>query len=650
MKKHTKMLFPVLCGILVAVSLISVMKISDIREYGKLINYVGIVRGASQRAVKLEMNGQPADDLIEYIDNILNELITGEGQFGLVAAGSEEYEEDLRALKEQWNTVKGDIAGVRGGNPDGALLDSSEKLFEIANQAVFSIEEFSTESANRITKLIVLAAAFCGIMTAVASYYSIKRLLELKRTNKELEEIAGRDELTGALNMEKFYSEANRIMNRKKDEKYAVLYIDFENFRYVNDVFGYEYGDLLLRNYAHLLMDRLAEDEALGRMMADHFVILRRYGKKEEVLSAQKHIDEEFLDSVAAASKHHLMTMACGICCREDLPGNADASVMVNSANFAQKTVKNSPGVKYAFYDEKLHQKLIEETNIRARMQKGLDDEEFVVYLQPKVGVQSGEIEGAEALVRWNVPGHGLLAPGLFIPVLEKNLFIGKVDRYVFEKVCRWLRKRLDAGKRMIPISVNVSKIQFYNSDFINVYADIKNRYKIPDGLIELELTESVIFDHEEYLMEMVAQLHRNGFLCSLDDFGSGYSSLGLLKDLAIDVLKMDGMFFRISVNVEREHTIVKSVINMIRELNICTVAEGVEREDQVEFLKTTGCDLIQGFVYYKPMPIEEFEQLLDTKKEECTEEEPRIPDETRFSRNFANGAGIGPLAAGQGI
>lgn len=649
MKKHAKMLFPVLCGILVAVSLISVMKISNLREYAKLINYVGIVRGASQRTVKLEMNGQPADELIEYIDSILNELFTGEGQFGLVAAKSEDYMEELVVLEEQWRAVKEDIAGVREGKPDGALLESSERLFEIANQTVFSIEEFSRQSADRITKLIIVAAAVCGIATAVASYYYIKRLLELKHTNRELQDIAGRDELTGALNTEKFYSEANRIMNRAKDGKFAVLYVDFENFRYINDVFGYEHGDRILKNYTHLLMDRLGENEALGRVMADHFVILRHYEKKEDVLKAQKDIDEEFLDSVAA-SNHHLMTVACGICCREDLPGAADASVMVNSANFAQKTVKNTQGVKYGFYDEKIHQKLIEETGIRARMQKGLDDEEFVVYLQPKVGVQGGEIEGAEALVRWNVPGHGLLSPGIFIPVLEKNLFIGKVDRYVFERVCRWLRKRLDCGAKVMPISVNVSKIQFYNSDFISAYAEIKNRYGIPDGLIEIELTESVIFEHEEYLMEMVTELHRNGFLCSLDDFGSGYSSLGLLKDLSIDVLKMDGMFFRISVNVEREHTIVKSVINMIRELNICTVAEGVEREDQVEFLKTTGCDLIQGFVYYKPMPIEDFEKLLDTRKEEYTDAESRIPAEPSVSHNFSKGAGIGPLAVGHGM
>lgn len=649
MKKHAKMLFPVLCGILVAVSLISVMKISDIREYGKLINYVGIVRGASQRAVKLEMNGQPADDLIEYIDCILDELLTGEGRFGLIAAKSEDYRKDLAVLEEQWSFVKGDIAGVREGKPDRALLESSEKMFEIANQTVFSIEEFSRQSADRITKLIILAAAVCGIAAAAASYFYIKRLLDLKHTNRELEDMAGRDELTGAYNTEKFYSEANRIMSLEKEDKFAILYVDFENFRYVNDVFGYEYGDLLLQNYARLLMGGLAENEALGRLMADHFVILRHYERKEDVLNTQKAVDKEFLDSVAAASNHHLMAVACGICCREDLPGAADASVMVNSANFAQKTVKNTPEVKYAFYDEKTHQKLIEETNIRSRMQKGLDDEEFVVYFQPKVGVQSGEIEGAEALVRWNVPGHGLLSPGLFIPILEKNLFIGKVDRFVFEKVCHWLRKRLDCGERVMPISVNVSKIQFYNSDFINVYTGIKNRYAIPDGLIEIELTESVIFEHEEYLMEMVRELHQNGFLCSLDDFGSGYSSLGLLKDLPIDVLKMDGMFFRISVNVEREHTIVKSVINMIRELNIRTVAEGVERQEQVEFLKTTGCDLIQGFVYYKPMPVEAFEEILDAKKEKCAGAKRRVQAESHISHGFTKGSGVGPFAAGQG-
>ena len=197
---------------------------------------------------------------------------------------------------------------------------------------------------------------------------------------------------------------------------------------------------------------------------------------------------------------------------------------MVNRANFAQKEVKNKPGKHYAFYGDEIRQKLIAEMKVKDRMQEGLDNEEFVVYMQPKVGVEDGAVRGAEALVRWAVPGNGLLSPGLFIPVLEKNHFIGKVDRFVFEKVCIWLHERMEKGLAVVPVSVNVSKIQFYNPDFIPVYASIKKQYGIPDGLLEIELTESAAFEHEEYLLQVVRELHDYGFLCSLDDFGTGYS------------------------------------------------------------------------------------------------------------------------------
>lgn len=612
MKKHVRILFPVMFALLLAVSVISVLKVIDVRNYGKLINYVGIVRGASQRVVKLETNGRPADELIAYIDDILEELKTGRGAIGLVNAESVEYKQDLILLSEQWNEIKEEVAAVRAGNTKDKLLDSSEKLFEIANETVFSIEEFSNETAERVSKLIIVTALVCGVDCAFAIYFYVRRLFDLKNTNKRLEELANRDELTGAYNMEKFYAEADRVLKSGENKKVAILCVDFENFRYVNDVFGYNYGDELLKNYARVLMDGLGRDEVLGRMMADRFAVLRCYESKDELLCRQRDMDSDFLNSVAAASNPHLMTVSCGICCVEDLVEEANGVMMVNRAGFAQKAAKNQPGEKYAFYDEGIRSKLIAEMSIRDRMQKGLEDREFVVYLQPKVGVKDGSIKAAEALVRWEIPGYGLLSPGLFIPVLEKNHFIGKVDRYVFENVCQWLRGRLDSGLPVVPVSVNVSKIQFYNPDFIQVYAGIRERYKIPEGLLEIELTESAAFERQDYLSHIVTELHENGFLCSLDDFGSGFSSLGMLKDLAIDALKLDGTFFRVSVNINREHTIVKSIIHMVKELNISTIAEGVEHEEQVEFLKTTDCDLIQGFVYYKPMALSEFERLLD--------------------------------------
>lgn len=417
--------------------------------------------------------------------------------------------------------------------------------------------------------------------------------------------------------MERFYEEVNRIMAQNPDEKFAVLYVDFENFKYVNDVFGYSYGDELLKGYAHFAMSRLREKELLGRDMADRFVILRRYESRDELLKTQEQVDEEFLNSSLVKSNRHMMTIAGGICCAEDMVEEPEAVRMVNRANFAQKEVKNKPGKRYAFYGEEIRRKLIAEMSVKDRMQEGLDNEEFVVYMQPKIGVKDGTVKAAEALVRWEVPGEGLLSPGFFIPVLEKNHFIGKVDRYVFEKVCIWFRERMEKGETVVPVSVNVSKIQFYSPDFIPVYAGIKKKYEIPDKMLEIELTESVAFEHEEYLLQIVRELHENGFLCSLDDFGTGYSSLGLLKYLPIDVLKLDGVFFRVSVDVNREQTILKYIINMVKQLHISTVAEGVEREEQVEFLKSVDCDLIQGFVFYRPMPIREFEKVLAANRKE---------------------------------
>lgn len=615
MKKYARIIFPIVFGLMVAVSIVAVGKISKIKDYGKLINYVGIVRGASQRLVKLETNGKPDDELIQYIDNILDELATGKGEFGLVSADSIIYQQDLSQLRTQWDDVKMEVENIRSGNGKEDLLDISEDLFQIANETVFSIEEYSNEAARQVSQMIFVTALISGIAFAAAIYHSIRKYFELKHTNEILEDKTSRDELTGAYNMEKFYADVNRILDLKDGQKLAVLYIDFENFKYVNDVYGYDYGDEILKNYARILTEHLGENEVLARNMADRFVMLKCYQDKNDLLHDQKAVDDSFLSSTAAMSNRHLMTVACGICCAEDLIEIPEAKMMVNRANFAQKVIKNKPGESYAFYDEGIRQTMIEEMTAKDHMQDGLDNGEFIVYMQPKVGVKDRQVKGAEALVRWNVPGRGLLSPALFIPILEKNHFIGKVDRYVFEQVCKWLRDRLDRGEKVVPVSVNVSKIQFYNPDFIRVYAEIKKKYEIPDQLVEIELTESAAFERQDYLTDVVRQLHESGFQCSLDDFGSGFSSLGMLKDLSIDVLKLDGTFFKVSVNVSREHTILKSIINMVKELNICTVAEGVEHEDQVEFLKSTGCDLIQGFFYYKPMPISDFEQVLDHKR-----------------------------------
>ena len=227
--------------------------------------------------------------------------------------------------------------------------------------------------------------------------------------------------------------------------------------------------------------------------------------------------------------------------------------------------------------------------------------------------IQQGvAIGGAEALVRWAPPDQPLISPGEFIPLFERNGFIVELDRYMLEQVCRWLRGYLDRGGRELVVSVNVSRLGLFQEDFVEHTIQIKETYRIPDGLLDLEFTESVVLDDNALFIRSVRRLQQHGFLCSLDDFGTGYSSLNLLKSLPIDVLKLDILFFTRDADHCRERIVIANILHMARQLHIRTIAEGVEALEQVAFLRDAGCDMVQGFVFARPMPLDEFDRLLE--------------------------------------
>ncbi len=611
MIKKGKLVLPLVVVTILVMSFWSAKSLYDIRDYGKLINYVGIVRGASQRAIKLETNGVQDDRLIEYVSGIMEELLTGKGTYGLVRTDCKVFNKQLMLLDDEWRMIKDRIVQVRGGAEKDELLEASEDLFEIANNAVFAIDEYSGERSQELTSHLVVTAIACLLVSIIIIVYYVQKYFGLRRKTEELEDQAGRDELTGALNTERFCDEAQKIINENPDLKIAVQYIDFENFKYINDVFGYQYGDNILKKYTELMMGALSDKELFSRSLADRFVALRYYTDKQNLLERQKEIDKAFMELEVLPDKH-TTTIACGFCCLEDVIEKLDVKGLINRANYAQKTVKNQPGEHYAFYDESIRQRMFQEIHFVDCMETALANKEFVVFLQPKVSPYDGEIKAAEALVRWQTADGEFYLPGVFIPVFEKNHLIGILDQYVFEEVCRFMARRMEAGKQLVPISINVSKIRFYTADFIKTYTEIKNRYNIPDGMLEIEFTETVACENPEYMMEIVKELHENGFLCSLDDFGTGYSSLGLLKDMSIDILKLDALFFNKGIHTQKDRLVIQGVLEMIHRLNIRTVAEGIEDKSQVEFLKRNGCDLIQGYYYFRPMPVEEFEKEID--------------------------------------
>ena len=274
--------------------------------------------------------------------------------------------------------------------------------------------------------------------------------------------------------------------------------------------------------------------------------------------------------------------------------------------------MKNGSNHNYVFYNESIRRHLWEEKNVEGQMHDALKNHEFLVYYQPKVELKTGRIGCSEALVRWQTSDGTIIPPDRFIPVFERNFMIHRLDQYVFEEVCRWLRHMLDEGKTALPVSVNVSRLQFYDPDFVKRYVEIRDKYHIPPQLLEIEFTESIVFDNTGFLLAIVKSLKANGFSCSIDDFGKGYSSLSLLKELPVDVLKIDSYFFLESNDHSRDLDLVRSIIELVHKFNIRTVAEGIEVPEQVEYLKKFECDYVQGYVFYRPMPQAKYEALLD--------------------------------------
>lgn len=610
-KKFLRYAFFILLGV---ACLVSINSIIQIQKYGHWINYLGVVRGASQRIFKLESNHKENDELLKYIDDILYELSTGKGKYGLPHIEKDSvYTENLKNLNIKWELIKNDIYDVRKGKDTSNLIKASEDFFELANNTVFSGEKYARKQATYLTLLIIFLSVSSLITWLVIFIMNTKNQVFLEEMNDKLKDIVYKDELTGDRNLKKFKLDAKILIKENPEIKFAVFYLDFENFKYCNDVLGYKFGDYILREYSKLLKEDMRKKEIFGRVSADRFVVLRRYKDKSELIERQKHIDNELKKIVEKSNERYNAAIYYGICCLEDINEEMKITELIDKANFAQKTIKGQV-INYAFYNESIRNKMREENYIRDNILKAIENEEFIVYFQPKVELKENKIKNVEALVRWKNSFGKLIPPGLFIPILEKDLLISVLDQYVFEKTCQWLEKQLNEHKRVLPVSVNVSKMQFYSLDFIEVYSKIKKKYAVPENIVIIEFTESAIFNDIKRVKEIIDELHTNGFLCSIDDFGNGYSSLNALKDMKVDSLKIDSLFFNESENNKREKIIIKGIITLAKDLNMKTVAEGIEKQEQVDFLREVGCDLIQGYIFYKPMPIEDFEKLENIK------------------------------------
>lgn len=430
---------------------------------------------------------------------------------------------------------------------------------------------------------------------------------------KELNNVMNYDPLTEIYSKNKFFSASKALLKDNPDKQFAFLRLDIDRFKLINSFFGTAYGDRLLKRVAKRIRDfaKTTECCTFGRIDADVFGIFTPYQGKEETV---KQIEQAVEDMKKLSASYNIMIVyGVYVVTDRSLP----ISFMCDRAALAAKTVKGNYMKSYAFYDDKMRLSIENEQNIINEMSDALENHEFVPYYQPKYDVKTNKPVGAEALASWIHPTKGFISPGVFIPIFEKNGFISKLDFYIWECVCKQLKEWKDKGVPLFPVSVNVSRVNLYNPNLSKIIIELTKKYDVDPKYFNIEITESVYTDDNVMIDDITSQLRNNGFTILMDDFGSGYSSLNVLKDVQVDMLKMDMMFMFKAKYDGRAETIISSVIRMAKWLNIPVIAEGVDRAEQVEFLKSVGCDYIQGFYYSKPLPAADYEKLISDQEEQ---------------------------------
>lgn len=419
-----------------------------------------------------------------------------------------------------------------------------------------------------------------------------------------------RDSLTGVMGFDRFAVDAMRVTAENPESGFITV-INIANFRRLNEEKGYEFGNSVLIAVADILSASLADGELLCRSEGARFVALYRNVNSGELLTRLKQMLASAQSQVFEKCGMQIYLIA-GV---YELSGeNIGVMASLDRAIIAQKTVKDKAYyVKnmIAFYDNDLRDELQSRQYIESHMMEALENDEFKVYYQPKVNTATGRIEGAEALVRWIRPNGEVISPGRFVPVFEQNGFIADMDFAIYRRAIADIKRWMRDGMEVPLISLNVSRHHMRDEAFPDKICALVDNLGVPRNKIELEITESMLTENMNHLLDAMTKLRNAGFRISVDDFGSGYSSLNLITIMPFDTLKIDGGFFLRNKLTEKNKTVITTIVELAKNLNFTTVSEGVETDEQVEFLRDLGCDLIQGYYYYKPMPVSDFESLI---------------------------------------
>lgn len=433
------------------------------------------------------------------------------------------------------------------------------------------------------------------------------RKLEQRAKDQQIVEMnryIERDPLTGLLNRATFYRKAASLMQTNTKIEYCIIYLNINFFKVINDQYRVEMGDLVLKTSAAYFKSVVEGDGYAARIEADRFALC----VPKDAIEMDSFIGG--IDGIwEGLSIPHSIRFYAGIYPVENAFLPVDQ--MCDRAHMALNRVKGNYLQRYAYYDKSMRDEMFEEQMITRDMEYALAHRQFHVYLQPIYNLHTNHIVSAEALVRWIHPDKGMISPGKFIPLFEQNGFITHLDRFIWEEICRVLRDFRQEHGTVIPVSVNLSRVDFYQPDLMDFLLELVHRYGLHTRDLKLEVTESSYTENPHQLIELVRQFRHHGFLVLMDDFGSGYSSLNTLKELPVDILKIDMAFVRNIERGKRARIILESIVQMAKRLGMDIVVEGVETKEQIDYLDSIGCEDIQGYYFSKPLPREEYMEKL---------------------------------------
>ncbi|NLW73426.1 MAG: EAL domain-containing protein [Clostridiales bacterium] len=487
-----------------------------------------------------------------------------------------------------------------------ACSPASDNTLYIAN--IYKASELHEAGYDFVANISVALIILLLVVAAGITYLVLLHLRSLEKI-KSYDTI---DPLLKCNTYKKFCIDAEAILEKNKITKFALVYTEIDQFRFITEKYENINADEVLRFLAKVFGMSLLQEETFGHISDDKFVLLLHYSDEKDLMNRLRIILAVAFNYPELKKHKSNLKLSMGVYCINRAE-KEPIQKMLDRAVIAQKSNIHTTSEQINIYDERVKSSFMREAEIEARKEAALTDNEFKIFYQPKYNIQQNRPDGAEALVRWyDSETNTFRNPEEFVPIFEASGFIDKIDKFVYVEVCKYLSEAVERGLKVVPVSVNVSRVTATQEGFVDFYVRTKRKYNIADNFLTLEFTESIAYENYDIFKHIIGKLRANGIRCSIDDFGSGYSSYNILKELEMDELKLDRFFITKGFSQERDDELLKTIIRLAKSFGMKVVQEGVETLDALERLEKYGCDVIQGYLYSKPLTLNDYIDFLN--------------------------------------